>query len=297
MTARTRYFVIGGTLVLVAGLAVGLVAYYVARPGGLSSRTSAPELRYVPQNATAVAYANVHDVMSSNFRQRVLKVEPDEQGRREFEQRTGIDIEHDVDRIVACLAPATAASQDEAGRDRPQGLLLAAGRFDQQKIDGLAREHGATMEQYEGVSIAVHAMGDDDAKAHNTLALAFLDRGLVALGSEPLVKQAIDLHSGHGTSVLANAELMGLVHEESGSDTAWAVGRFDALAAHGHLPADITSRIPPITWVSVAGHVNDTVEGTVKAETRDQQSADNLRQVVQGLLALARMQVNAQPDL
>src|SRR6185437_1782902 len=57
------------------------------------------------------------------------------------------------------------------------------------------------------------------------------------------------------------------------------------------------SRIPPITWVSVAGHVNDTVEGTVKAETRDQQSADNLRQVVQGLLALARMQVNAQPDL
>ena len=37
-------------------------------------------------------------------------------------------------------------------------------------------------------------------------------------------------------------------------------------------------------------HIDGGVTGTLRAEARDDQSAENLRQVVQGLLALGRMQ-------
>jgi hypothetical protein len=273
-------------LVLVVGLAVGLVAYYVA-PGGMLSRASGPaELQYLPANATAVAYANVRDVMGSSFRQRVLRVAPDEHGRQEFEARTGIDVERDIDHIVACLAPGSEGEGADA-----TGMALVSGHFDRQKINQLLQEHGARAESYGGKSIFVHDEG------RQQFALGFLDSDLIAFGSEALVKSAIDLQAGRGTSVLTNDELMGLIRGENATDTAWAVGRYDALVAHAQLPLAVTSRIPPITLFSVAGHVNDTVSGMVKAETRDDQAAQNLRQVVQGLIALARMQVGSQPDL
>ena len=37
-------------------------------------------------------------------------------------------------------------------------------------------------------------------------------------------------------------------------------------------------------------HIDGGINGTLRAETKDDQSAENLRQVVQGLLALGRMQ-------
>ena len=60
MTAKTRYFLFGSVLVLVVGLSIGLVAYYGGMPEGLFAGQQGPEeLKYVPADATVVAYANV----------------------------------------------------------------------------------------------------------------------------------------------------------------------------------------------------------------------------------------------
>ena len=48
-------------------------------------------------------------------------------------------------------------------------------------------------------------------------------------------------------------------------------------------------------WFAVAGHVNGGLSGTVRAEARDDQSAENLRDVVRGFLALARLQSQSDP--
>ena len=285
MTSRTRYFLIGTLLVLVASLGVGLVAYYRGVPGGLARSAGPAELRYVPADATVVAYANVHDVMNSRFRQQMLRVEPGEQGRRQFEERTGIDVDHDIDRLVACLAPGT-------GSHQPVGLVLASGRFDQQKIDDLMQKQGAHAETYQGTRILVH----DGAAEGHTLALAFVQPGLVAVGSLPLVQSAVDLRAGRGANVTSNSELMRLVRENSQGD-AWAVGQFDELRAQAHLPEGIAKQIPPITWFSVSGQVDDGLRATVRAEARDDQSAQNLRDVVKGFVALARMQSGSRADL
>src|SRR3954465_2141604 len=107
MTTKTRYFVIASLLVLGVGLGTGLVAYYVGFPAGAATRAGGPEeLQYIPRDASVIAYLNVQEVMASELRQKLRQVIPfHEDGQRQFESHTGINIERDVDRIVACLYP------------------------------------------------------------------------------------------------------------------------------------------------------------------------------------------------
>ena len=59
-------------------------------------------------------------------------------GQHEFETQTGINIETDIDHVVACLLA------DASGNKGPgAGLVLARGTFNEVKIEALMREHGA----------------------------------------------------------------------------------------------------------------------------------------------------------
>src|SRR3954463_12090520 len=105
MTKRTRYFMAVSAGIVVVGLGSGLVAYYGGGFPSLSASRSGPaELAYVPADLSVVAFANVREVMDSEIRQRLKETVPmvgQEQGRKEFEAQTGIDIERDIDYIVA----------------------------------------------------------------------------------------------------------------------------------------------------------------------------------------------------
>src|SRR6185503_18165338 len=145
MTTRTRYFVITSLLVTGVGLGTGLVAYYVGFPAGAFSRVGGPEeLGYVPRDATVIAFANVQEVMASELRQKLRLVVPMSQnGQQELKNQTGINIETDIDRIVACLY-----ADPDATDKRGSGMVLARGRFDETRIESLMREHGAHVEDY-----------------------------------------------------------------------------------------------------------------------------------------------------
>src|SRR5687767_6941591 len=118
MTSKTRYFVIVSLLVIGVGLGTGLVAYYVGFPAGAFQGRGGPaELEFVPRDAAVIAYANVRDVMTSELRQRIRSVVPmPEDGQRELEAKTGINIESDIDRVIACLYPdSTSTNSRGAG--------------------------------------------------------------------------------------------------------------------------------------------------------------------------------------
>ena len=59
----------------------------------------------------------------------------------------------------------------------------------------------------------------------------------------------------------------------------------------------MASQIPAITWFSVSGHVNGGIRGVIRAETRDDEAANNLRDVVRGFMALAKLQAGSKPEL
>ena len=286
MTRQTRYFTVGAAGVLVLGLCAGLVSYYWGALPALTASVAGPEeLQYVPAEATVVAYANVRDVMHSDFRQRLRHLEPEGEARQRFQELTGINLEDDIDHLVAWVMP---------GQDEPGGLVLFRGRFNEAQLETLAREQGGAVEDYHGEQIL--SLRQLRAEPGRAPAVAFLDSGLVALGDEVSVRRAIDLRSS-GPNVTTNAELMDLLTRiESGSD-AWAVGRIDEPAVRALLPDDVANKIPAVTGFAVSGRINGGIGGTLTAETRDDEAAQSLRDVLTGFLALAKMQAGSRPEL
>ena len=296
MTKKTRFFMGGAAAVMVAGLGTGLVAYYGGGFPSLSASRSGPsELAYVPAESAVVAFANVREVMDSQLRQRLKAVMPQEQGQKEFYAQTGIDIERDIDYIIAAATQIPAAN----GSSDPGGLVIARGNFDAKILEDLAVQHGGVSEDYKGKKLVkatrvkaetqLEASSSETvARPHEAVVLAFLEYRLVAIGSEAAVKSAIDAQlTAH--SITSNNEMMELIADIDQGNNAWAVGRFDAIASQARLPAEIASKLPAIKTFAAMTHIDGGITGMLRAETRDDESANNLRQVVQGLLALGRM--------
>jgi hypothetical protein len=283
MTKKTRYFLAGAAAVIVVGLCTGLVAYY---GGGLPSLSAAPtgpaELSYVPADAAVVAYANVRDVMTSHFRERFREAVPEQnEGRDEFLRETGIDVERDIDHVVACMIP----TDGQEG-----GLVVARGRFNETQLETLAREHGAAVEEYRGKRLLVGSTSHGDRQP----TLAFMETGVVAIGDVTSIKRSIDAQMS-GQSVMGNDELMQLVAGVETGSNAWAVGRVDVLAKEAKLPDEVSAQIPALKWFAATGRINGGLTGTLRAEASDEVAAENLRDVVRGLFALAKMQAGSDP--
>jgi hypothetical protein len=283
MTKRTRYFMAGSAAVLAAGLCTGLVAYFAGGFQPVSAAPVANELRYVPADAAVVAYADVRSIMDSDLRQRLKAVMPmHEQGQAEFQAQTGIDIEKDIDYIVA-------AASGVGGN--PDGLVVARGRFNDTQLEALALQHGGQVEDYKGKRL----INSPETEGHR-MALAFLEAGLVAIGTKATVQRAIDAQlSSH--SITSNSEMMDLVGEIGNTSNAWAVGRFDTIAQQASLPAEIAQRMPPIKWFAASGHVNGGISGTLRAEANDDESAELLRRQVSGALAFGEMVAKSDPKV
>ena len=222
MTTKTRYFVIVSLLVLGVGFGTGLVAYYVGFPAGAPRRPGGPdELRLRPARR-----------LGHRLRQRPrnhdLGAAPEAAPRhsrcrktvsRNSQNQTGINIETDIDRVVACLSPDA-----ERRRRQGAGMVLARGRFDETKIEALMREHGAQVEDYNGKRLVVadaerqrHRPATPARRIASAFRLSFIEPGLAAIGSTKLIKSAIDLHKAGNNpqagleSVTGNDELMNLV--------------------------------------------------------------------------------------
>jgi hypothetical protein len=287
MMKQTRYFVVGAAVFLVAGLSVGLVAYYGGFPGLALSSQGPDDLRFVPADAAVVAYANVHDIMNSDFRKQMKALEPSgaQQGQQEFRDQTGIDIETDIESVLAYMLPG-----DEGQK---QGVVLARGHFNRDKIGTLLTSHGATTEEFEGTKVYSHPQAGKNGPG----GLAFLGESLVAVGSTDSVKRTIhEMTSGGQGNVIGNREVMDLIHSVQGNSNAWAVGRFDVLAGQAKLPSQVTSQMPPVKYFAAAGHVNGGVSGSVSMEATDEAAATNLAKIVDGFMALAQMQFGSKPE-
>jgi len=290
MTTRTRYFLVGSLLTLAIGLGVGLVAYSMGLPTSAFTRLGGPdELQFVPANAALVAYADVRDIMTSDLRQKFRSaVPPKEDGQHEFQNQTGINIETDIDHVVAAFVP----TGEVTGRMPGSVIVLARGQFDQVKIEALMREHGAQVEDYKGTRVVV---GDTAQTGHATVSLAFLEPGLVAVGSSSLVRSAVDLKTG-GSSIATNDQMMRLIRDID-TGNAWATGRFDVLTAQGHFPDGVAQQLPSISLFSASAIIDSGIRATIRTESRDEESANSLRDLVRGFLALARLQASSRPEV
>lgn len=305
MTAKTRYFSFGAASFLVLGLVGGLAAYYgVPVIGALSGEPN--ELLDVPDDAAMVAFANVREIMDSDVRQHVRQMlapgsgAASDNAERRVQEETGINIETDVDHVVAYVVPA--AVRDSQG----DAVVLARGRFDQARIEQVISRHGGTAETYQGTRILVTrldnsrepqgALSQPKGGEYSEIAVAFVQRELVAIGTGSAIRRSIDLEHGRGSNITANDEFMNVVRDTD-EGNAWAVGRFDRLADQVRLPENLLRNLPPITYFAASAQLDGGVSAKLRVETRDAQAAQNLRDLIRGVIALGRLRAGAWPEL
>ena len=100
----------------------------------------------------------------------------------------------------------------------------------------------------------------------------------------------------NGPGVTGNDAVMNLVRDLDSAD-AWAVGRFDALAAQTQMPQGVRDRLPAIQWVSAMATVDSGLRGMLKAEAQTDEAAASVREVIQGIMALGRLQAGSHPEV
>jgi hypothetical protein len=295
-------FLMGSAGILVLGLGTGVVASYMGIQNVVTIGTiGTDELAYIPQDTRILAYANVREVMDSELRAKIMALRPGPNdpspagadansdldgapsGVGDFFEATGLDFERDVDSVLASLT-------GNSNTDNPP-LLVAKGRFNTGLIEAAILQHAgadrARVDTYRGSRMVVGREPDGDA-----FAVAFAESGVLVLGSEAAVRAALDAKAS-GTNVTDNTEVMNLVRD-SDDGNAWAVARFDALTGRAQLPQEIASHLPAITWFAAKGHINGGLRATLRAETRDDAAAQNLRDVLRGFMALAHLQAGQQ---
>lgn len=287
---KTRFVLFGSAAILTAGLAAGTVAYMGGMPRAFASTTGPDELSLVPSGAAVVAYANVQGVMTSEFRQR-LNALMDNSGksREEFQTQTGIDVERDIDAVIAAMVPG-AASTDKGG------FVALRGRFDIAKIESLVTSKGGQLGEYKGARLLV-AHEEEGAKP----VIALVNAGLVIVGSDAAVKAAIDRNNGEGSaSITSDGEFLRMLESVDQTSTVWAIGRPKVLGVtteNGELQNQVLSQLPEVKWFAASGHLNGGLSATFRAEGKDEEAGKNMREVVQGVLALARLQMESKPEL
>jgi hypothetical protein len=293
MTRKTRYFLVGSAALLLLGVAGGLIAYLSYSQSGVSAGVPL-EVRFIPANADLVAYADVQAVMTSDLRRELVPETGSGKGQQMMNDFAGIDLEKQVNHLLAFVEPSTEAPPDAGQRpEAPRALMLVQGSFEQPRIEQFIRERNGTIESYNGHSISVRREGQDE------IAVGFVRPDLIAVGQGTLVRRVLDLSSdtsGRTPDVTGNEELMNLIRDASGS-TAWVVGYFDALRRGMKLPSAIGRQVPPLRLVLAKANVNGGIQATIRAETADQAAADQLRDVVRGFVSLARLQAGARPEL
>lgn len=298
-TAKTRYFLLGSAAIITAGLTAGTVAYMGGMPRAFASNAGPDELSLVPAGAAVVAYANVQGVMSSEFRQRLNSLMDNEgKGRQEFQEQTGIDVERDIDAIIAAMAPGA------DGADHENGFVALRGRFDTSKIESLVSSKGGQLGEYKGARLLT-ALDEEPSEPaegqvvrhHAKPVIALVSPNLVIVGAETAVKAAIDRSQGGGTaSITSDAEFVRMLESVDQNSTVWAIGRPKVFQAGAELPTQIVQQLPEVTWVAASGYLNGGLTATIRAEGKDEAAGKNMREVVQGVLALARLQAGEKPE-
>lgn len=287
MSQKTRYFLVGSSLVIVVGLCTGLVAFYNGSLPLSSSAAAASEMEYLPADASAVAFADVHHIMNSPFHDRLRQVMPSGDEKQELQKAIGVDLEKDIDTVVAGFAGHGTADQG--------AVVLVRGHFDQGKIEDLAKQHGGVMSDYHGKKIITvrndakdGAMGQGASATGDSGVVAFIQPGLLAFGETASVQRAIDAGAS-GNNITKNAELMKYVKGVQTGNDAWVVGRFDEVAKTASVPQEVRNQLPAVQWFSLGAKVDQSINGVIHAEARDEAAAKNLRDVINGGLAAGRM--------
>ena len=170
-------------------------------------------------------------------------------------------------------------------------LILARGRFDQAQLEALAIEHGGRIEDYDRAAQRCSPIPATRRRAGDGHRVP---RVRPRSPSAATTRSRSPSTPGAGSNMVSvNSEMM--TPDRSNRRQQRLGGR--PFRRHRRqrrqIPAEVRSHLPAITWFSAATHINGGVSGVFKAEARDEESAKNIRDIMNGFIALAKMQADS----
>ena len=290
---RSRLVVLSSLIVVGVGVVGALGALYLD-PARAAVGPLPAEGLALPGDAQFVMGFDVHRFVASPFYQRFGK---DRQGQgrppgfTELEEKTGLNPERDVDRIVFA---GRAADKGPEG-----GVVLVSGSFDRTKLSRAIETEGkgVTYRSHEGTTMYLFREGQGARSG----AVAFLDDDTLVLGPRASVEATLTNHAGGKVPMRSNAALVALLESVKPGSTFWAVGDQSVLS---RLPLSVPGAsgqgsitLPPVKSVIVTGDLDPLVAVELTGEAVDNKAAQNLADMVRGLVALASLQASQKPEL
>jgi hypothetical protein len=248
-------------------------------------------LKLVMPEARVISGFNVSQVMASPLGQFLLsQLPPDAADFQKFVTMTGFDPRRDLQEV---LIAASASPRPER-----TGLVLVRGSLDTSRVIQLAKQHGAGIHNYKGVTIlTLNGKHTSPAKpgGNGEGWFALLDNSTAALGDAASVRGAIDRRSS-GSSL--DARLTAKVHELSSLYDFWGVSTIPATEWAGTVPDEKLGGamkgdiFRAIEETSGGVRFGTDIEIAGEAVTRSDKDATALADVVRFLTGLVQM--NAQ---
>lgn len=277
---------------LLVAVSMGSVAVGAAVAlGALALGTQRPPVGPLPAEALPIL-ADARYVMgldaaryfSSAFHKRYAQ----DAGKRpealvEFEAKTGLSPERDVDRVFA-------AGSGPGGKD---GVAIIQGRFDRARLTHVieTERKGVTWRTHLGSRI--YTFGQE---SRSPGALAFLDDHDILLGTERGVEGAVARQAERAPMPPgAISELVGRVKPGS---TFWIVGDQTVLSAlQGAAQAGAALTLPALRSLVVTGDLDPDISVSIVGDAADAAGAKNVADIVRGLVGLLSLQAGQKPEL
>jgi hypothetical protein len=238
-------------------------------------------LNLVMPEAKMLTGINIEQAKSTPFGQFLLsQMQSTGTELEKFIFATGFDPRQDLHEILI-------ASADPAKKN--QTLILVRASFNTPVLLGLAKQQGATIQNYKGIDVII---APQRAKQAIGAWVAFLDNSVAILGDPGSVKLAIDRRNG-GTGL--DPQLLARVHELSNLYDLWSVSLVPLPQLAGKVPDERLSGamkgdvLRSIQETSGGVKFGSEIEITAQAVTRSEKDAAALADVVRFLAGLVQL--------
>jgi hypothetical protein len=269
-------------ILLLAVASVGAASWWYAR----ARTTAAAEfpsdvLALMPGDASMIVYADVAALRDQPLVQRLASMAPQVQPGPEYATfigATGFEYQRDLDRVV--LATRSVPNSEPPAS---QTLVIADGRFDQEKIEAYALRSGK-VEQRNGHAVYT----TPTATPGKMTAFTFLAAGRVALADGGDISSAL----GERSQAPVDAALQEQISRVAGAPL-FLVGKPQAIVPAGGPAGAFSTPLDGLRWVNLAARPDGdrvllSAEGVCDSPEQAQQMATTLeflRGLLRGMLA------------
>ncbi len=289
---QSRWICVLTIVLVIGGLGIGGMAHLTSRGAEAQAPALPATLAWVPNAASMVGHVDLQSVFSSplgaDWEQRMEKYESF-RAIEEIREATGLDPRSDLNAATFCLAKSAEAVESTRDKKERWGVAIS-GSFDAARIVAALAQRGELEEEdHQGTTIYRMVSAERGERA-----LAFGDESTLLLGEPSFVRAMLDAGSGRSISV-GNSLTERWGESAFRGESFWLAGSPGMLRSV--LSSSAGSRLPPLQAFSISGRLDAELHLRGRGKASDPKSALELADVVRGLVALGRLQQNANPQM